>query len=159
MPSDFHSDWWEFGWYCGQLSLPGRKTSTLKCMLYKTPEAAASKTERGFLTLGVCKTHSRQPIVPQYSPACHILTNFRNLIKFRSLITFCCLHNSSPPVLNHFTSTKTKPQHWCPFLTQGPNSRTMIFGTLDTSFSWRRALAARGEKKSGVGLGLSNDSS
>lgn len=57
-----------------------------------------------------------------------------------------------------FTSTKTNPNTNF-FLTQGLKSRATIFGILNTSFSWKCALDPRGEKKSGVGLVLSNDSS
>lgn len=71
-----------------------------KCVLYKTPEAAAFKTERGFLPLGVCKAHSRQLGALQCSHAFHSLTVFSHFIKFRSLSS-------------HFAACTTHPpRHW-----------------------------------------------
>lgn len=60
-----------------------------------------------------------------------------------------------------FTSKKTNtdPVTLLPLLTHQLNIRAMILFTFNIFFSWKRALAHRDDKKSGLSLLLRNDSS
>lgn len=125
-------------------------------MLYERPEAMAFQRERDFLPLLVGKSHTRPIGIPQYLPIFHILPVFSHFIKPRR------------PLSSHFAVGTTHPSRYSYHIIYKQKDKPRPHGSaaftwtehqgndpfyFNISFTWKRALAQRDEKKKWVVFG------